>query len=71
MTTDKRPTSAETNDLDREARLPAPSFLREVWDSLMYSGKWWLIPVVVCIVILGMLVMLSGTAAAPFIYTLF
>ena len=71
MTTDKDPTGAKTIDLDREARLPAPGFLREVWDALMYSGKWWLIPVVVCIVILGMFVMLSGTAAAPFIYTLF
>ena len=34
------------------------------------SKKWWLLPIVV-IVAFGVLVFLSGTAAAPFIYTLF
>lgn len=38
---------------------------------LKHSKKWWLLPIVVVLVVFGVLVFLSGTAAAPFIYTLF
>ena len=38
---------------------------------LKTSKKWWLLPIVVILVAFGVLVFLSGTAAAPFIYTLF
>ena len=39
-------------------------FLRE-------TKKWWLGPIIVSMLLLGLLVALSGTAAAPFLYTLF
>ena len=35
------------------------------------NKKWWLAPIILSILGLGALVMLGGTAAAPFIYTLF
>jgi hypothetical protein len=38
---------------------------------LKTSKKWWLLPIIVVLVAFGLLVFLSGTAAAPFIYTLF
>ena len=38
---------------------------------LKTSKKWWLLPIMVILVVFGVLVFLSGTAAAPFIYTLF
>ena len=38
---------------------------------LKTSKKWWLMPIIVILVVFGVLVFLSGTAAAPFIYTLF
>lgn len=38
---------------------------------LKTSKKWWLLPIVIVLVVFGVLVFLSGTAAAPFIYTLF
>jgi Mg2+/citrate symporter len=38
---------------------------------LRHNKKWWLIPIIVCAVLLAVLVMLAGTGAAPFIYTLF
>ena len=71
MATEKDPARAEASDFELEAQLPARSFLREVWDSLIDNRKWWLIPIVGFIILLGMLVMLSGTAAAPFIYSIF
>jgi hypothetical protein len=43
----------------------------EFWYFLRNNKKWWLLPIVMVFVVLGLLVFLSGTAAAPFIYTLF
>jgi hypothetical protein len=43
----------------------------EFWQFLRQNKKWWLLPIVTMIFALGVLVFLSGTAAAPFIYTLF
>lgn len=36
-----------------------------------FAKKWWLLPPLVMLLILGAIFMLSGTVAAPFIYTLF
>ena len=46
-------------------------FVAEFLYFLKTSKKWWLLPIVVVLVLFGVLVFLSGTAAAPFIYTLF
>ena len=35
------------------------------------NKKWWLAPIVLSVMLLGALVLMGGTAAAPFIYTLF
>jgi drug/metabolite transporter superfamily protein YnfA len=43
----------------------------EFWLFLSHTKKWWLLPIVVILVLFGLLMALSGTAAAPFIYTLF
>jgi hypothetical protein len=47
------------------------SFLGELWALLRQKKKYWLMPIVITLLLLGVLVFLSGTAAAPFIYTLF
>jgi hypothetical protein len=43
----------------------------EFWYFLNQTKKWWLLPIVVILLAFGLLMALSGTAAAPFIYTLF
>jgi Family of unknown function (DUF5989) len=43
----------------------------ELWHFLGRSKKWWLLPIIVTLIVFGVLVLLSSTAAAPFIYTLF
>jgi len=43
----------------------------EFTDFLRDNKKWWLAPIIVSVLLLGTLVLLGGTAAAPFIYTLF
>jgi drug/metabolite transporter superfamily protein YnfA len=46
-------------------------FLAEYWYFLRHHKAWWLLPIVVLLVLFGALLVLSQTAAAPFIYTLF
>lgn len=48
-----------------------PGFLVELLDFLRQNKKWWLTPIVVIMLLFGALIFLSGTAAAPLIYTLF
>ena len=45
--------------------------VREFIDFLRENKKWWMAPILVAVLGLGVLVMLGGSAAAPFIYTLF
>lgn len=46
--------------------------VKEFWGFLMERKKWWLLPIVIMLVILGMLIIFTeGSALAPFIYTLF
>ena len=47
------------------------SFVEELWVLMREHRKYWLIPIVIVLLLFGLLVSLSGTAVAPFIYTLF
>lgn len=68
-TPDQRPTGS-TNDFQRQAEQGSSNLLRELFGFLRENKKWWLIPVVVALLMIGVLVFLGGTAVAPFIYTL-
>jgi len=59
-------------DFERIAReRREKSFVEELWTLLREHRKYWLIPIVVVLLFFGVLLTLSGTAVAPFIYTLF
>lgn len=48
------------------------SFLKEMWAFLKQRKKFWLAPVIILLMILGVLIVLGGSSAiAPFIYSLF
>jgi hypothetical protein len=48
------------------------SFLRELWSYLRARRKFWLVPILIAMVLLGALIVLSqGSVIAPFIYTMF
>ena len=47
------------------------SFLKDLFQFMARRKKWYLIPVALVIVLFALLVVLGGTAAAPFIYTVF
>lgn len=50
---------------------PRPGLLSDFWHFLRITKKWWLLPIIVFSLTLGLVMFLSGTAVAPFIYTLF
>jgi len=44
----------------------------EFWEFLRVRKKWWLAPIIVVMLAVGaLLVFASGSALAPFIYTIF
>jgi hypothetical protein len=48
------------------------AIIKEFWDFLRVRKKWWLVPIVLFLLVLGaLLVFAKGSALAPFIYSLF
>jgi hypothetical protein len=44
----------------------------ELWAFMKERKKWWLLPVIVVMLIVGtLLIFAQGSALAPFIYTIF
>ncbi|MDC0946222.1 DUF5989 family protein [Nitrospinaceae bacterium] len=58
-----------TNQPDPDSKL---SIISEFWDFLKTRKKWWIGPIVLIMLLMGLLIVLTeGSAVAPFIYTLF
>ena len=53
------------------AELRGGNVLNDFLGLLRHNQKWWLLPILVSLLLLGFLIVLSGTAVAPLIYTLF
>ncbi len=48
------------------------AILRDLWDYLRVRKKFWLLPLLAMLLLLGLFVVLTGSSAlAPFIYALF
>lgn len=48
------------------------SILKELWQFLKVRKKWWLGPIIIFLLLLGLLIVFTeGSALAPFIYALF
>ena len=46
--------------------------LKDFWRFLVERKKWWLAPIVIVLLLLGVLIVFAESSAlAPFIYTLF
>lgn len=47
-------------------------FFKDLWEFLKTRKKFWLLPIILVLLLFGVLIVLtSGTAIAPFVYTLF
>jgi hypothetical protein len=60
-----------TGDFASEAERGNAGLLREIWELIRFNKKWWLVPVIVALLVVGAVLLLSTGAAAPFLYPLF
>ncbi|HRY52738.1 MAG TPA: DUF5989 family protein [Candidatus Portnoybacteria bacterium] len=48
------------------------SFLIELWDFLKIRKKWWLLPIIIMLALVGLLIIFGQESAlSPLIYTIF
>ena len=46
--------------------------ISEIWDYVKVRKKWWLVPIIIFLVLMGsVLVLTEGSTVAPFIYAIF
>ena len=43
----------------------------EFFSFVAHNKKWWLTPIIVILIVVGVLAVLGGSGVAPFIYSLF
>jgi hypothetical protein len=63
--------TSQSQKFSSQASLDRPGFVSEYLHLMRKTRKWWLLPMILLLLGLGGLMILSSTAAAPFIYTLF
>lgn len=68
---EKKPGPDDARRFDDEARQSQVGLAAELASFLLHNKKWWLAPILVVLLVLGLLVILAGSGAGPFIYTLF
>jgi hypothetical protein len=52
--------------------MPHRSLWGELWDFVRTGKRWWLAPIIVVLALVAtLLVLVQGSALAPFIYTIF
>jgi hypothetical protein len=56
---------------ERASERPSRGLVGEFVDFLRTNRKYYLIPILLILLVMGLVLVLGGTAAAPFIYTLF
>ncbi len=62
---------SEPNRFEDLADEPQMSLAREFWLFLRDNKKWWLTPILLVLIGATLLVALTATGAAPWIYTVF
>jgi hypothetical protein len=61
----------EKSEFEKAASEDRTGIVSEFIGFMAENKKWWLAPILITVLLLGLLVVLGGTGAAPFIYTLF
>jgi hypothetical protein len=58
-------------EFERRAKDRPAGALAELAALAIRRRKWWLVPLLILLILLGALMLLGGSAAGPFIYTIF
>jgi Family of unknown function (DUF5989) len=59
------------NEFESAGQEKNAGIVSEFMAMIRQNKKYWLIPIIVILLLVGVLIILGSTAAAPFIYTLF
>lgn len=59
------------SDFERAAQEKPAGLVRDLIGLLKANKKWWLAPIILALLLIGLLVFLAATKVAPFIYPLF
>jgi hypothetical protein len=68
MTPPDKPSDAD--DFAAESARPRASLPAEIWHWMRHNKKWWLLPIVIALLLLGLLVLAGLAGMGPFIYPL-
>lgn len=71
MTEDNSNDASEASEFEDLAQEQQPGLLEEIWTFMKEEKIWWMSPIILALLLVGLLVALTSTGAAPFIYTLF
>ncbi|MCA9129242.1 MAG: hypothetical protein KDB22_19285 [Planctomycetales bacterium] len=63
--------SEKARSFEEQAEQDDLGILAEFWLFLRENKKWWLIPLVGSLLLIGLISLLAASGAAPFIYTVF
>jgi hypothetical protein len=61
----------ERNEFSKQAEGKQRGALSEFLSFALHNKKWWLTPIIVVLIAVGLLAVLGGSGVAPFIYSLF
>ena len=61
----------DSKKFEQEGDEKSLNLVQEFMQFIVENKKWWMIPILLSFGLIGLLVVLSSTGAAPFIYTLF
>jgi len=64
-------TEPKTDDFTAESRRKRTSLVGEVWLWLRHNKKWWLLPILIMLLLLGLVVLAGSVGLGPFIYPIF
>ena len=68
---EKEEQSSKAAEFAAGAQTKSVGIVSELFEFLRVNKKWWLLPIVFVLLLLALLIVLGGTALAPFIYTVF
>lgn len=61
----------QKSEFEQAAEEDRMSLMQEFFIFLKENKKWWLLPILIVVTLVGALAWFAGTGVAPFIYTVF
>ena len=63
--------SGTSTAFEQQAQKRSSGVIAEMFHFIRNSKKFWLVPLIIVLLLVGVIVILGSTALAPFIYTIF